>query len=134
MIDFESLRYANLLRLPGFKNAHGEPAHTMPDGSDWQLSAWSNAVGGEVGEMVEALTRLLIAHGHAANRIKKVERGDLTVEEARQALAQEFADVVIYLDLLAYRAGVDLGRAVVEKWNATSEKIGSPIRLGQVPS
>ena len=32
MIDFESLRYANLLRLPGFKNAHGEPAHTMPDG------------------------------------------------------------------------------------------------------
>lgn len=115
-LDFDSLRYANLLRLPEFKNARGEPAHASPDGSDWSLGEWCNATLGELGE--------------AANIIKKVRRGDMTLDEARPLLAREFADVVIYLDLLAYRAGVDLGNAVVEKWNETSVKIGTSVRLG----
>lgn len=110
-LTFNTLREGNLLRLPEFKNARGEPAHSKPDGSDWSLAEWCNAVLGELGE--------------AANLIKKVQRGDLSLEEARPALADEFADVATYLDILAYRAGVDLGRATMDKWNRVSVRVGS---------
>lgn len=114
-LDLEALRKANKKRLPQFKNSKGEPAHSEPDGSDWALSTWSNAVLGELGE--------------AANLIKKIERGDITLEEARPALAKEFADVLTYLDILAMRAGVDLGRATIDKFNEVSARVGSTIRL-----
>lgn len=112
-LTFECLRLSNLCRLPQFKNSKGEPAHSKPDGSDWLLSQWSNAVCGELGE--------------AANIIKKIERGDLSIEEARPMLADELADVVTYLDILAYRAGIDLGQATVSKFNRVSERVGSSI-------
>lgn len=114
-LDLDALRGANKARLPTFKNAKGEPAHSEPDGSDWKLSAWCNALTGEVGE--------------AANLIKKIERGDITLDEARPALAKELADILTYLDLLAYRANVNLGGATIAKFNEVSERVGSPIRL-----
>lgn len=114
-LDLDALREANKKRLPQFKNGKGEPAHSTPDGSDWALSTWSNAVLGELGE--------------AANLIKKIERGDITLEDARPALAKEFADVLTYLDILAMRAGVDLGRATIDKFNEVSVRVGSTIRL-----
>lgn len=109
------LRRANLARLPLFKNSQGGPAHEMPDGSDWKLSAWSNATLGELGE--------------AANLIKKIERGDLTLDQARPALAREFADVLVYLDLLAFRAGVNLAAAVRAKFNEVSDRVGVPVYI-----
>lgn len=116
-LTFSALRYANLARLPLFKNAKGEPAHSEPDGSDWTPGEWSNAVVGEVGE--------------AANLIKKVRRGDLTMEEARPKLAKEFADAVTYLDILAYQCGIDLGQATLEKWNEVSERVDVDLRIEQ---
>lgn len=114
-LSLNALRGANVARLPTFKNSKGEPAHSEPDGSDWALSTWSNAVLGELGE--------------AANLIKKVERGDISLEDARPELAKEFADVLTYLDILAFRAGVLLGQATVEKFNEVSRGVGSPVRL-----
>ena len=115
-LTFNTLRGGNLARLPEFKNRHGHAAHAEhPDGSDWKLSAWSNATLGELGE--------------AANIIKKIERGDYTLDEARDSLADEFADVVIYLDLLAFRAGVYLGDAVMRKFNQKSRDVGSKVRI-----
>lgn len=114
-LTFAALRDANTARLPTFKNARGEPAHAEPDGSDWCLAQWCNAVTGELGE--------------AANLIKKIERGDLTLDEARPALAREFADVVTYLDILAMRAGVSLGAITITKFNEVSVRVGSPVRL-----
>lgn len=114
-LTFNALRGANKARLPQFRNRKGEPAHSQPDGSDWALSAWCNAVTGELGE--------------AANLIKKIERGDLTLDEARAELAKEFADVVTYLDILAFRAGVDLGRVTMDKFNEVSRRVGSTVRL-----
>lgn len=116
-LTFAALRAANIARLPTFKNAKGEPAHSEADGSDWALSAWSNAVLGELGE--------------AANIIKKVERGDMTLDEARPSLAKEFADVQTYLDILAFRADVDLGQATITKFNEVSVRVGSPVRLAE---
>lgn len=67
--------------------------------------------------------------GEACNVIKKVRRGDRTMDDARPDIANELADAVIYLDLLAARAGIDLGNAVAAKFNEVSERVGSPRRL-----
>jgi len=115
LLTFAELREANMMRITHFKDTHGRKAHTEPDGSDWSLGDWMVAVSGEVGE--------------AANIIKKIRRGDFTVDEARLDLADELADVQIYLDILAARAGIDLAEATARKWNAVSKRIGWPGRL-----
>jgi NTP pyrophosphatase (non-canonical NTP hydrolase) len=114
-LTFNGLREANKARLPEFKNSKGEPAHEKADGSDWTLGEWMNAVAGELGE--------------AANIIKKVRRGDMTMEEARPLLANEFADIVTYLDITAMQAGIDLGRATIHKFNQVSQRVGSKVRV-----
>jgi NTP pyrophosphatase (non-canonical NTP hydrolase) len=114
-LTFRTLRDANLKRLPMFKDALGRTCHAKDDGSDWSPAQWLQAVVGELGEY--------------ANLRKKVERGDKTLAEARPMLADELADVVIYLDILASQLGVDLGKAVMAKWNRTSEKVGAPIYI-----
>ena len=115
-LNFADLRCANIARLPEFRNARGGPAHSKPDGSDWSPSDWLQAVVGELGEF--------------ANLQKKVIRGDLTAKQARDDLADELADVVIYLDILAFQLGINLSDAVISKWNRTSERVGSNIRIG----
>ncbi len=114
-LNLRILRQANVARLPKFKNRKGEPAHSKADGSDWALSAWANAVCGELGE--------------AANLIKKIERGDYTLEEKREELGKELADVLTYLDILAFRAGVDLGRATIDKFNEVSRRVEAAVYL-----
>ena len=114
-LTFNTLRQANVKRLPEFKNKHGEPAHSQPDGGDWSDAEWLQAVVGELGEY--------------ANLRKKVQRGDIGGPEATQALADELADVVIYLDILAFRLGIDLGEAIMDKWNRTSERVGSNLHI-----
>lgn len=114
-LTFTQLRAANLARLPQFKNGKGELAHSKADGSDWSLAQWCNAVTGELGE--------------TANIIKKIDRGDITLDEARNSLADEIADIQTYLDILAYQAKINLGMATRRKWNAVSERIGSDLRL-----
>jgi NTP pyrophosphatase (non-canonical NTP hydrolase) len=114
-LTFNTLRGANMARLPQFKNSKGEPAHSQPDGSDWGLGDWVTAVTGELGE--------------AANIIKKVKRGDLTLDEAKPELAREFADIVTYLDILAAQCGIDLGRATMDKFNEVSRRVKSSVRV-----
>ncbi|MFZ2869622.1 hypothetical protein [Zavarzinia sp.] len=117
-LSFDLLRRANLARLPTFRNRLGQPAHSEADGSDWSDAEWLQAVTGELGEL--------------ANEMKKRLRGDyvdLPAAEVRQRLADELADVQTYLDILAFRLGVDLGAATVEKFNAVSTRVGSPVRI-----
>lgn len=98
-LTFNTLRSANIVRLPHFKNAKGEPAHKcvpheLP-GFDWTPAQWLQAVVGELGEY--------------ANIRKKLERGDIHEAEFLKLATDEIADVQIYLDILAYRLGIDLG-------------------------
>lgn len=108
-LTFNTLRSANLERVPLFKNAKGEIAH-QEGLKSWSVDQWFKAVVGELGEF--------------ANISKKVDRGDFTQEEAKQAMADELADVQIYLDLLAARCGIDLGKATMKKWNEVSVRVG----------
>lgn len=114
-LTFNALRRANVERLPLFKNKHGKPAHSEPDGSDWSESDWLEAVVGELGEY--------------ANVHKKFKRGDLTREEFTELAASELADVVTYLDILAFRLGIELGSAVKHKWNEVSKRVGCTLRI-----
>jgi len=114
-LTFNTLRRANLKRLPLFKDAKGRNCHDKADGSDWSPAQWLQAVVGELGEY--------------ANLRKKTERGDLTMEEAKPLLADELADVVIYLDILAAQLDINLSEAVMDKWNRTSKKVGAPLYI-----
>src|ERR1051326_4446289 len=116
-LKFQELRDANTLRLPLFKNCHGQPAHSEPDGSDWSPAQWLQAVCGELGEY--------------ANLRKKFERGDINEPEFTAEAANELADVVTYLDILAMRLGIELGQAVVDKFNKVSKRVGCKVFLSE---
>jgi NTP pyrophosphatase (non-canonical NTP hydrolase) len=114
-LSFWTLAKVNAARClrwhPGFPN------------DAWTGADWSNAMAGEAGE--------------AANVVKKLRRAELNTRGALDppppvlyaALGDELADVVIYADLLATYYGIDLGMAVVRKFNAVSEREGFPERL-----
>jgi len=128
-LTFAALRKANIARLPLFKGNAGQTAHTEEDGSDWVINDWIVAVLGELGEL--------------ANLAKKLRRGDFGLDDDvpedvvrkeavatyRDWLANECADVAIYLDLLLYQLRRDLGEAVRRKFNRTSDKIGVEVKL-----
>lgn len=65
--------------------------------------------------------------GEACNLIKKMARERLGLRGSRttpEELAEELADVVICADLIAMQAGINLDKAVRQKFNKTSEKYG----------
>lgn len=61
--------------------------------------------------------------------IKKIERGDMTLDEARIDLGKELADIQIYLDLLAFRAGIQLEFVTRKKFNEVSDRVGCDVKL-----
>lgn len=112
-LTFAELRAANIARrdellrvkMPNFR----------PE-NEWSLNDWMTALTGEIGEI--------------ANLLKKVKRGDFTLDEARLDIATEIADAQTYLDLLAHRADIDLAAATIMKWNEVSRRVGLPHRIG----
>jgi len=100
--------------------------------TDWSLSQWSNAVAGETGEL--------------CNIVKKVERGDFhkrpentsdnpeynndyAAAQYREEIGKEAADIVIYLDLLCTREGIDLGAEIVKKFNEVSDRVKCGVKI-----
>lgn len=74
--------------------------------------------------------------GEACNVLKKLERERIGLRGSRATpdmLAEELADVVICVDLIAMDLVIDLGAAVEKKFNATSEKYGLATRLASKP-
>lgn len=110
MLTFNELRIANVERFPQFRNNRGE----LVDCASWTSADWMTALTGEVGEL--------------ANFLKKLKRGD-DVPHAPDHIAKELADIQVYLDILAWRLGVDLGEATRQKFNEVSERVGCPVRL-----
>jgi NTP pyrophosphatase (non-canonical NTP hydrolase) len=65
--------------------------------------------------------------GEACNVIKKLERERIGLRGTRATaaqLAEELADIIICVDLIAMHAGIDLEQAVQQKFNETSAKYG----------
>ena len=106
MLTFEELRTANLNRVREYR--HGEI-------DAWSPEMWFTAMMGEAGEF--------------ANFYKKYIRGDYSFEEVLPNLQKELADIQIYLDLLAARLNINLAEATRNKWNESSQRIGSNLKL-----
>jgi len=87
-------------------------------GPQTTLSFKGNELAGEVGE--------------ACNILKKMERTRLGMKGGggdRDALAEELADVIICVDLIAGHLCIDLEAAIRDKFNKTSDKIGLETKL-----
>lgn len=124
-LGFAELRSANLLRAREWN----------PTGKDLGGPFAACELSGEVGEAIEAMSAALglaMAAGSICNATKKAERAAAGIAGGvadRIDLARELADVVICADLVAMRLRVDLGAAVVEKFNLTSRERGFGTRL-----
>jgi len=125
---FRDLREANLARQKEW-DSKGELS----------LSFKGNEAFGELGEAIEVIIDLLgysaaiaSAGGRASNHIKKLDREALGLAGSRttnDALAEELADVLICIDLIAIHQGIDLNAALVAKFNKSSEKLGLLTRM-----
>lgn len=107
LIKYDDLRSANLARQEEWCK-----------GKKVTLSYRGNEMAGEAGEV--------------CNVIKKLEREEMGLVGSRasiQNLKDELADVYICLDLIAAQANIDLNKAVISKFNETSEKYGLKTRL-----
>lgn len=94
-VGFDEFRRANVDRCE--KLMHAVDA--------WSETDWGCALAGEVGEL--------------CNNLKKRRRGDrVDVGE----VAEEMADIITYLDLLAVRMRIDLGEALWRKFNTKSKE------------
>jgi hypothetical protein len=89
-LSFSTLRDANRARMPLFKNRVGGPAHSTPDGSDWNPAQWLQALVGELGEYAR------VRHLY--------ENGEMSYDDYVVEARKELADVQCYLDLLAMRS------------------------------
>lgn len=101
-ISLEQLRHANEKRHQEWCN-----------GQQIDLSFRGNELAGETGE--------------ACNVIKKLERIRLGLRGSKATvddLAEELSDIIICVDLIAMDLNIDLGQAVKNKFNKTSEKYG----------
>jgi NTP pyrophosphatase (non-canonical NTP hydrolase) len=89
----------------------------------WTSADWGNAVAGEVGEMCNVIKKL-----------RRIETGVIGVKdppkgELLNMLADEVADVYLYLDLLATHHNINLAEAIKQKFNAVSVREGFGERL-----
>lgn len=107
-LTFRRLRLANVDRVSQFDGEF--QLH------DWSEMEWGCAAAGEMGELCNALKKRARSRKH--NEIT----GKTTL--SNQDVADEAADVVIYLDLLLAQIGQDLGEAVRRKFNAVSDRAG----------
>jgi len=111
VLTFDAFRVANKARCLKWH----------PAGIDsWSPSDWLTAVTGELGELASLLKmRNRERDGLPGNKFSPTDK----------QVADEVADVLTYLDLLAEVLGVDLGRAAAQKFNEVSERVGFPDRL-----
>lgn len=93
-----------------------------PTGDDWTLGDWSNAFMGEAGELANVVKKLRRHQSGHATSYNTPE-----ADELRGRFAEEVADVLLYLDLLAWKAGIEpdhLLGALRSKFNLVSRAQG----------
>lgn len=113
-LTFNDLRLVNVERCQ-------DAFHPL---NDWSPTDWATALGGECGEALNKVKKLRRLDGADADFNTAEARAELCIE-----IGKELADMIIYADLLAARLGIDLSRAVVDKFNEVSDRRGSSVKL-----
>jgi NTP pyrophosphatase (non-canonical NTP hydrolase) len=116
-------RYQSIPHISVLNHVRALRWHPGPHGLDsWSLSDWAVALAGECGELCNVVKKL--------NRVRDGIAGNKEPPVAlKAALGDEIADVYLYLDLFARRAGFNLEDVIRRKFNATSERLGFPERI-----
>ncbi|MEO1108244.1 MAG: nucleotide pyrophosphohydrolase [Pseudomonadota bacterium] len=127
-MDLTDLRIANRMRQEEW------PGNDQADTAFRTIE-----VAGESGEAVEEVLLTALAGlqmskhtGRVAEKAKKLLRAERGIKGSTanpDDLADEMADCIIAIDLLANQTGIDLSAAVARKFNRTSEKYGLNTRL-----
>lgn len=91
---------------------------------DWTPTDWSNATAGEVGEVCNA-TKKLLRFDHKMRSQRDPKKRSKIID----MIAEEIADVICYIVLLAARLDIDVEAAVIKKFNKVSRREGFPERL-----
>lgn len=113
-LDFETLRQVNKERCVRWNGGKSVYAESLRD--------WALAMIGEAGEVCNVIKKIGRAEtGKVGN--------DLSSGALKEKLADEIADVIIYCDLLAARADINLSVAVAKKFNDVSIRNDFPERI-----
>jgi NTP pyrophosphatase (non-canonical NTP hydrolase) len=75
-----------------------------------------------LGELEHGVVCLAGEVGEFANKVKKVARGDLLLDQALPGLREELTDVFIYLMKICNQLGIDLGDSYLEKLAANRKR------------
>lgn len=112
------------LTFKKFREINSSRANKWHNGdlNDWSLSDWAVAMAGEAGEACDVV-----------KKINRVRDGLVGTRRSKETLVldlgEELADVLIYLDTLANRAGIDLEQALIYKFNKVSDEFGFEEKL-----
>lgn len=115
-LTFANLRRANLARDAEKWGAMGA----------WSPELWLTRMMTEVGELAEEISRSAEAD---LAEIPFALGGPAGEDGFKARVANELADVAMFLDLLAASLGVELGAAIVAKFNSKSAEWGVGVRL-----
>lgn len=104
---------------------------------DWSPAERGNELAGETGELCNELKKLLRLHRARGFTMPSpgvvegcTEYGDYyDHRDIIGRIRAELGDVIICASLIARQLGIDLEQATRDKFNATSIKIGSGVRL-----
>lgn len=113
-LRFDELRSTNVIRCE-------QVFHPLVD---WSPCDWATAMAGECGEACNNVKKLRRLDGADAPRNTPEHR-----QQLQNDIGKELADLVIYADLLAARLGIDLGKAVVQKFNEVSDRRECDVKL-----
>lgn len=77
---------------------------------EWGVSEIALAIAGEAGEL--------------CNIVKKINRGDFTLDEKRLEVLKEAADTITYCDKLITKLGARTDEVLRQKFNEVNERVG----------
>lgn len=117
-MDVNTIRDMSLKRA---KRWHGE--------DDWNLLEWAGAMCGEAGETANAAKKLRRIEQGIPSINKEPGRSLVDLIPAREKVAHEAADTILYAVLVIAKSGVDLESILREVFNAKSEEYGFPERI-----
>lgn len=127
-LSFQDLRKANLLRDKEIYN----------DLPRWNEMQWACALSGEAGEAANKAKKLWkisdkidsVMSDVSLDKLDSVEKNyEYERELLVDGIAEELADVLIYVDLFAQYLNVNLEDELIKKFNSKSKEIKSSVFL-----
>ena len=106
------------MNLHDLREANNQRQAEWPGSDKADIAFRTIEIAGEVGELCEAVKKYL-----------RAERGIAGTGGTLEQIAEEMADAIISIDVMAMQLGIDLCVSVPKKFNKPSKKYGLSIEL-----